>query len=296
MSLRAAGAALALLVAAGGVTDALASTGPATKSVVAEPVTGSGTGVMSAAGPHRALRLQSTGPQTVWVAAGVATVWVKPGRTRPVDKPALLVHPDIARWINRQTLRQRLDLGPRVMTQALHGDTLLRLTHRDGWSRVRLPDQTGSRFRDGIVGWVPSRQLTTIQPHRAVLRAGIKPHGNGRDALRIARSYLGIRYLWAGLSRSGIDCSGLTYRVFRSLGVVLPRDAADQSRIGKPVHRRDLHKGDLVFFGTGSWTRIHHVGIYAGHGRVLHAPYTGTTVQVTPLRSWSDYWGARRVR
>ena len=285
---------MALVVAAGGVTDAaLASAGASNPMALAAPARGV---VPVAAKPHAALEVRTTTPQAVWVSAGVATVWIKPGRTRPVDRPALLAHPNIARWINRQTLRQRLDLGPRVMTQALHGDQLVRIRQRNGWSKVRLPDQTGSKFRTGIVGWVPNRQLSTSRVRHAVLRSGVRPHGNGRDALRIARGYLGVRYLWAGMSKAGIDCSGLTYRVFRSLGVVLPRDAADQSRIGKPVSRRNLRRGDVVFFGRGSWTNIHHVGIYAGHGRLLNAPHAGSRVQVMRLRAFPDYWGARRIR
>ena len=280
MSLRATGAALALVVAAGGVTDVAAVSAASTPMALAAP----------------AFRVQTTAPEAVWVSAGVATVWIKPGRTRPVDRPALLAHPNISRWINRQTLRQRLDLGPRVMTQALHGDQLVRIRQQDGWSKVRLPDQTGSKFRTGIVGWVPNRQLSTTRVGHAVLRPGVKPHGNGRDVLRLARDYLGSRYLWAGMSKAGIDCSGLTYRVFRQLGVVLPRDAADQSRIGKPVRRGNLRRGDVVFFGRGSWTNIHHVGIYAGRGRLLNAPHTGSRVQVTRLRAFPDYWGARRIR
>lgn len=294
MSLRAVGLALTFVVAAGGVTDAVASAGPAAQTLTSGPIVHAAAPTAAAAQP--ALRMRTTQPEPVWVSAAVATVWVKPNRARRVDAPALKARPDISRWINRQSLRQRLDLGPRVMTQALHGDQLVRLARGNGWSKVRLPDQTGSKFPDGIVGWIPTRQLTATPVHHAVLRPGIRPHGTGRDALHIARSYLGVRYLWGGLSRSGIDCSGLTYRVFRSLGVVLPRDAADQSKIGTPVRRHDLRKGDLVFFGTGGWSTIHHVGIYAGRGRLLHAPYTGTTVQVTPLRSFSDYWGARRVR
>ena len=278
MSLRAIGAALALVVAGAGATDAIASAGPV---------------------PQLALRAGTTTPATqyVWVSAGVATVWVKPTRTRPVDTPALKAQPDIARWINRQSLRQRNDLAPRVMTQALHGDKLVSLERRtDGWSKVRLPAQTGNKFPDGIIGWIPTRQLSTARVSHPVLRSGITPHGTGLTVLRTARSYLGVRYLWGGMSKAGLDCSGLTYRVFRSLGVVLPRDAADQSKVGVPVKRRDLRKGDLVFFGTGAWPQIHHVGIYAGNGWVLHAPYTGTTVQLTKLHSWSDYWGARRIR
>lgn len=281
MSLRAVGSLLALIVAAGGAADALATAGPVARVALRA---GTATGATAVATQH------------VWVSAGVATVWVKPSRTRKVDAPALRARPDIPHWINRQTLRQRLDLGPRVMTQALHGDKLVRLAHRDGWSKVVLPDQTGSKFPDGIVGWIPTRQLSTSRVRHAVLHPGIVPHGTGRTVLRRARDYLGVRYLWGGMSRAGLDCSGLTYRVFRSLGVVLPRDAADQSKVGVPVKRRDLRKGDLVFFGTGGWAQIHHVGIYAGGGRVLHAPYTGTTVQLTPLHKWSDYWGARRIR
>jgi cell wall-associated NlpC family hydrolase len=270
MSLRATGVALALLLAGGGVTDALASVPGGTTT--------------------------TTVTQNVWVSAGVATVWVKPSRTRKVDAPALKAQPDITRWINRQSLRQRNDLGQRVMTQALHGDKLVRLGQSGAWSKVELPAQTGNKYPDGIVGWIPTRQLSTTRVGHPVLRTGVAPHGTGLTVLRTARSYLGVRYLWGGMSKAGLDCSGLTYRVFRSLGVVLPRDAADQSKVGTPVSRRDLHKGDLVFFGTGGWAQIHHVGIYAGNGRVLHAPYTGTTVQLTKLNRWSDYWGARRIR
>ena len=283
MSSRAIGAALALVVAGGGLTGACASAAPTASAVVAHPALSAGTTPATT--------------QTVWVSAGVATVWVKTTSPRTIDAPALKAQPDITRWMNRQTIRQREALVPRVMTQALHGDKLVRLERRsDGWSKVRLPAQTGNKFPDGIIGWIPTRQLSTTKVTHPVLQNGITPHGTGLTVLRTARTYLGVRYLWGGMSKAGLDCSGLTYRVFRSLGVVLPRDAADQSKVGTPVARRDLRKGDLVFFGTGEWPQIHHVGIYAGDGRVLHAPYTGTTVQLTSIHKWSDYWGARRIR
>ena len=303
MNMRAAGATLALLVAAGGVTDVVTS-GPAGRQFSPAPGmrTAATAPVVHHATAHRRTRTEARTtltpvlPETVWVGASAATIWIKPGKARKIDAPALRAQPDIPRWISRQSLRQRNDLTYRVMTQALHGDELVRLTQRDGWSKVQLPDQTGNKFRDGIIGWVPTRQLSLTKPAHRVLRPGVQPHGNGLDALRIARSYLGVRYLWGGMSPAGLDCSGLTYRVFRSLGVVLARDAADQSKTGTPVRRSELRRGDLVFFGTGGWAHIHHVGIYAGHKLVLHAPHTGTRVQLTPLRMWSDYWGARRVR
>ena len=296
LSPRAAAAVLAVVVTACGVTEVVAANAGAPTPQGTRPARIS----LAASTRHvharpEVTRRTTTPPATVWVGADVATVWIKPKFARRVDAPALRAHPSITEWLNRQTLRQREDLDTRVMTQALHGDELVQIKQRDRWSKVRLPDQFGSGFPDGIVGWIPTRQLTTTQPSHSVLHANVRRHGSGLVALRIARSYLGARYLWGGMTGLGIDCSGLTYRVFRQLGVVLPRDAADQSRIGTHVDRDALRPGDLVFFGSRDWRAVHHVGIYAGHGRILHAPHTGTVVQITPLRMFHDYWGARRV-
>ena len=245
-------------------------------------------GEASAAPPQRIER-------PAWARASVATVWLRPAKARPVDRPALRRAPDINRWVHRQTLAEREGLTHRVLTQAVHGERVDVLRERSGWSRVRLPQQRGSYFRDGIVGWVPTRQLTARAPRTAHARPGAAVHRHRGSPLAVARHYLGVRYLWGGMTRRGIDCSGLTYQVFGALGRTLPRDAADQSRVGRPVSRAQLRPGDLVFFGPGGWRTIHHVGIYAGGGVVLHAPHTGSTVQLTPLTDWSDYWGARRV-
>jgi cell wall-associated NlpC family hydrolase len=182
-----------------------------------------------------------------------------------------------------------------VLTQAVRGEPVEVLRQRDGWSKVRLPLQRGSYFTRGIVGWVRSGHLAGHGPRGAKPAATPDRHPDGSDVVRIGRRYLGARYLWGGMSRRGIDCSGLTYLVFRALGRTLARDAADQSRAGHPVRRTHLRPGDLVFFSGGGWRAIHHVGIYAGGGLVLHAPHTGARVRLTPLTAWSDYWGARRI-
>jgi cell wall-associated NlpC family hydrolase len=182
----------------------------------------------------------------------------------------------------------------RVLTQALRGEPLTVLKKARGWTKVRVLQQRGSYFRHGIPGWVPTGQLST----KPVVGHAYDPAVRRPSAaaeLRIARSYLGTPYLWGGMTQAGIDCSGLTYRVFRALGRVLPRDAADQSRLGRSVSRRALRPGDLVFFGPGARSTIHHVGIYVGGGFVLHAPHTGTRVRISPLSDWHDYWGARRL-
>jgi cell wall-associated NlpC family hydrolase len=114
----------------------------------------------------------------------------------------------------------------------------------------------------------------------------------GGQAVAIAEQYLGVPYVWGGASPSGFDCSGLTMYVYAQLGVSLPHNAAAQYGMGTPVPRDALEPGDLVFFdGLG------HVGIYVGGGSFIHAPHTGTVVQISSLSGWySDtYVGARRL-
>jgi cell wall-associated NlpC family hydrolase len=114
----------------------------------------------------------------------------------------------------------------------------------------------------------------------------------GGQAVAIAEQYLGVPYVWGGASPSGFDCSGLTMYVYAQLGVSLPHNAAAQYGMGTPVPRSDLEPGDLVFFdGLG------HVGIYVGGNSFIHAPHTGTVVQISSMSGWyaSAYVGARRI-
>jgi cell wall-associated NlpC family hydrolase len=111
--------------------------------------------------------------------------------------------------------------------------------------------------------------------------------------VRFARHYLGVRYVYGGMSpTSGFDCSGFTRFVYAHFGITLPHYSGGQFSIGRRVSRGGLRPGDLVFFdGLG------HVGIYVGAGRFIHAPHTGTRVSIDPLDGWygAEYDGARRL-
>jgi peptidoglycan DL-endopeptidase CwlO len=107
---------------------------------------------------------------------------------------------------------------------------------------------------------------------------GTPAAGGGGDAVVAdATRYLGVPYRWGGTDPArGLDCSGLVQRVYRDLGVALPRTSAEQARSGRPVASlADARPGDLVAFGEP----VDHIGIYAGDGRMIVAPHTGTVVQ-----------------
>ena len=110
-------------------------------------------------------------------------------------------------------------------------------------------------------------------------------------AVQLARTQLGVPYVYGGASPGGFDCSGLVMWVYGRLGVSLPHNAAALYSVGRPVPRGRLRPGDLLFFsGLG------HVGLYIGHGRMIHAPQSGRRVEIQALsRRRGSFVGARRV-
>ena len=110
--------------------------------------------------------------------------------------------------------------------------------------------------------------------------------GLREEIVTTAKRYVGVPYRWGGESPStGFDCSGLTMVVYRINGLNLPRSSRQQWKVGKPIDRRQLQKGDLVFFATASRNRVSHVGIYAGEDKFLHAPGRGRRIQTASLSS-----------
>jgi len=119
-------------------------------------------------------------------------------------------------------------------------------------------------------------------------------------AIYFAQSKLGTPYLWGGegLASQGyrFDCSGLMQAAYASVGITLPRVAADQWYAGPHPSRDQLQPGDLVFYATDlkDPSTIHHVGMYVGGGMMIDAPHTGAVVRYDPVFQ-ADYFGATRV-
>lgn len=95
--------------------------------------------------------------------------------------------------------------------------------------------------------------------------------------------YLGKPYVWAEEGPDAFDCSGLTYNIYGSMGVDIPRVAREQAKMGKRIAFEDLHYGDLIFFGSTNKRSkyINHVGIYLGDGWFAHASSANRKVTVS---------------
>lgn len=110
----------------------------------------------------------------------------------------------------------------------------------------------------------------------------------GDRAAAAALKLVGAPYRYGGASPSrGFDCSGLVMYSYRRAGVRLPHNTEKQRRLAAPISRRELRRGDLVFFDEEG-QKNSHVGIYLGDGTFVHAPSSGKKVRRDRLDA--PYW------
>ncbi len=105
---------------------------------------------------------------------------------------------------------------------------------------------------------------------KLVYTAKEAPRGTGK-LYEAVEGYLGIPYRFGGDSEDGIDCSAFTRRVYRKMGLELPRTAREQAQVGSVVDDSAPRAGDLVFFDTSIMGVISHVGVSLDNGIFAHA-------------------------
>ena len=144
-------------------------------------------------------------------------------------------------------------------------DVFALLSEEKGFAQVQYPD--------GRTGYISDKNYISLDEFTGT----VKQYATGYDVVNYALKYLGIPYLWGGTSSKGLDCSGFTKTVYAQLGYVLPRDASQQVKIGKPLQiSPDFHNfapGDLLFFGRieNGKQKITHVAIHIDKGEIIHA-------------------------
>ncbi|HEY6737868.1 MAG TPA: NlpC/P60 family protein [Actinopolymorphaceae bacterium] len=107
------------------------------------------------------------------------------------------------------------------------------------------------------------------------------PTGSSRGeiALRFAIAQIGEPYVFGSSGPNSWDCSDLTMMAWRQAGVSLPHSSRKQYAQSAKISRASLRPGDLVIY----YSDMHHVGMYAGKGMIVHAPRPGKSVQYDPI-------------
>ena len=140
----------------------------------------------------------------------------------------------------------------------------------------------------GLLAAPQAAQAAPAKPAAAAAAAARAALLRGTRIVAAARSQRGKPYRLGAGGPSAFDCSGLTGYAYARARIKLPRTAQAQYRVARPVARSAARAGDLVFWVSGG--RAYHVGVYAGQGRVWHAPKPGDRVKLATI------WSARQVR
>ena len=133
---------------------------------------------------------------------------------------------------------------------------------------------------------VPLAALTTSSAD-ALVSASVST-----KAVTMAATRKGAKYHRGSQGPKAFDCSGLTRWSYKKVGKKLPRTAQGQWKATWHIRKKSRRAGDLVFFFHGK--RAYHVAIYAGHGKIWHAPRPGKRVKKVPL--WTSHVLYGRVR
>lgn len=116
---------------------------------------------------------------------------------------------------------------------------------------------------------------------------GANTIGGFDSRVSVAKSLIGVPYVWGHQDKNGTDCSGLIYQVLNATGIKVPRLIASQyGKMGTAVSLTQAVPGDVVYFDNPGATD--HVGIYIGNGKMIDAPFTGARVRVDNVGSFTS--------
>lgn len=124
---------------------------------------------------------------------------------------------------------------------------------------------------------------SAARPPAPATRARVPARTDGERAAVVAVRQIGVPYRYGGTDSSGFDCSGLVHFAWAAAGRNIPRTTGTLWARLKPVSRKSLRTGDVLFFRIDG--KMSHVGLYLGDGRFVHAPSTGREVTVAALDS-----------
>ncbi|MGW1056432.1 C40 family peptidase [Micromonospora rubida] len=131
------------------------------------------------------------------------------------------------------------------------------------------------------------KQLQASMPKTVVPAGGGCPTIQGvvsaaaRTAIKTACAQVGDPYVWGATGPNSFDCSGLTQYAYKAAGISLTHFTGAQWNEGRAIPRSEARPGDLVFF----FSDLHHVGLYLGNDKMVHAPRAGKPVNVSSINT-----------
>ena len=156
------------------------------------------------------------------------------------------------------------DVASQTISDLVMGCMLPVTASKNGFFKVEYPDKREA--------WVLQNQVIDLN-NLAQQQFDIQ------KLTKTAKEFLGFPYLWGGTSSKAVDCSGFTSTVYLMNGIILQRDASQQTKYGKEIttsySNEHFLPGDLLFFGRPATTtekeRVTHVALYLGNGEFIHA-------------------------
>lgn len=211
--------------------------------------------------------------------------------------------------VNSVNVRKSATTSSEVVDGLVKNNQVTIIGEEDGWYKVRV---------NGVEGYI-AKQYLSDKPlevtnrssnvdRTSVLDASNEISNTETDAgtssskttdiVEYAKTFLGSKYVAGGSNpKTGFDCSGFTYYVYKNFGYTLNRSSSAQAKNGIEVDKSDLQLGDLVLFSQGS-KKIGHVGIYIGGNNFIHAANAIKGVVITSLSNSyykENYVTARRI-
>lgn len=135
---------------------------------------------------------------------------------------------------------------------------------------------TPSGYTNGAIPRVYGRQATELVIRRGMSQLGVPYSWGGGNAAGPSRG------IDSGAGTVGFDCSGLMLYMFAGVGIKLDHYSGNQYNSGRKIPSSQMRRGDMIFYGPNG---SQHVTMYLGNGQMLEAPYTGSVVKVSPVRT-----------
>lgn len=221
--------------------------------------------------------------------------------------------------VNSANLRQQPTTETDAVGKLVYGEACTQVAYGSSWSRILTANGAEGYILTRFLGAIPMPTPTptptpaptpapTIAPAPVPVQAAVvsvtASAGSALTAdqqqamINLARSCLGVKYVYGSESMSGFDCSGFTTYIYQQLfGITLPRSAKSQAGAGIAVSADTIRTGDILCFDWSNGDGIcDHVGLYIGGGQYIHASYSkGLVLESTVNFSRNPIVSIRRI-